>query len=114
MLKKANRLNLEKDFQKIFHDGKLRRTEILDIRVRANNASCSRFGFIVSSKVDKRAVVRNRLRRQMSEIIKNNFKNIASGFDIVLVAKKEIIGKPFFEIEESLKNILKKAGPLSG
>ncbi len=112
MLKKANRLNLEKDFQKIFYSGKVWRTEILDIRVRANKAGCLRFGFVVSSKVDKRAVVRNRLRRQMSEIIKNNFNYIVPGFDAAIVAKKEIVGKPFGEIEGILRVVLKKAGLL--
>jgi ribonuclease P protein component len=50
--------------------------------------SASRFAFIVSTKVDKRATHRNRIRRLLSESVRLRMDSIKPGVDGVFVAKK--------------------------
>ena len=63
----------------------------------------SKFGFIISKKIDKRAVVRNRLKRTMSRFIENNLSRLESGFKVVIVARKQILEK-----ESELDRILEE------
>lgn len=110
MLAKENRLNLQKDFQVIFRKGKVFQLRGLIVRTKTNKLARSRFGLVVGLKADKKAVARNRLRRQLSEIIRHDLNNISPGFDVVIIAQKEIIGKASVEIRAILGEIFKKAG----
>jgi ribonuclease P protein component len=58
---------------------------------------------VISQKVDKRATVRNRLRRQIREIIKSaQLTNCA----IVIITKKELLDLSFAELKQLLGNTL--------
>ena len=61
--------------------------------------------FSLSKKTFKTAVLRNKIKRQIRTIIKKTEKE---NTPILLVPKKEIINKPFKEIEQDLINVLKK------
>lgn len=67
--------------------------------------SISRFGFTVKKSVDKRAVVRNRARRVLRSCIEELLENIASGYDMLFMLEKGIIGKDREEIFELTKKI---------
>lgn len=108
MLPRANRLNKQKDFDDVFKRGKTKQDGFLAVRAKSNQQEFSRFGFIVSSRAAKNAVTRNRLRRQMSEIIRLNLKEIKNGFDIVLTAKSSLAGMDCQEIKKTLLDLLAK------
>lgn len=58
---------------------------------------------VISQKVDKRAVIRNRLRRQIRDIISGTrLTNRA----IVVIVKKELLEISFAELKKSLVAIL--------
>ncbi|MBU1102626.1 ribonuclease P protein component [Patescibacteria group bacterium] len=103
-----NSLSKEKDFQIVFAGGKIIQDEYLIVRARTNGLGDSRWGLVVSAKVDRRAVARNRLRRQMREIIRKNSARLVSGLDVVVIAKKALVGKKFKEIENNLLALLKE------
>ena len=107
MLPRANRLNKQKEFDGVFGRGKTKQDNFLVLRFIPNAQKHSRFGLVVSAKTAKRAVDRNRLRRQMSEIIRLNQKNIRPGFDMVLVAKAKILKAEYGAIEGSLLGLLR-------
>ena len=65
---------------------------------------------MVSQKVSKRAVVRNKVRRRLSEAIKAEERNIKNGTDLVVIALSGIDKKEFSEIKESVSVALIKAG----
>lgn len=77
---------------------------------KTNSDTTTKFGFVVSKKIHKRAVVRNRIKRLMREsvrlYIKNN-KNISIDkyISIVFVAKKDAIGKDFVTIDNSISRL---------
>lgn len=109
MLPRANRLNKQKDFDGVFGRGKTKQDNFLVLRFAPNSLGSSRFGLVVSAKAAKKAVDRNRLRRQMSEIIRLNWKNIKPGFDLVLVAKAKILGAEYGQLKDSLLGLLKSS-----
>lgn len=108
MLLKKNRLQYRKDFDNAFKFSKGVFTEIIGIKFIANNLENSRFGIIVSNKISKKAVVRNRIKRQVREIISLNLEDIKKGFDIVIITRIGIVEKKYQEIEKDILNIFKK------
>jgi len=109
MLASKFRLAKEKDFQRIFKQGRSVQAALFRIKILKNNLEVSRFAIVISNKISKKAAVRNRLKRQISEILRINLTKIKRGFDVVIVVKPVIIGSQYKEIEEVLMKSLKSA-----
>ena len=110
MLPKINRLRKEKDFKKLFKKGKSFKNNFLILKVTQNNLKESRFGFIISKKISKKAVLRNKIKRGLRNIIQEKIKDIREGVDVVVIVLPGSEKKNFLETEEILNNLLKKAG----
>lgn len=84
MLKKIYRLSSVniKNSKKISSD-------LFTLRFSENNLEITRFGFVISKKIDKKAVVRNSLKRKLSVSIEEIFDRIESGFDFVIYPSKK-------------------------
>lgn len=108
MLPKANRLAKEKDFKKTFQKGKSFFTRILGLKALENGLAASRFGIVVSTKVSKKAVIRNKIKRQISEILRLKLDKTKTGYDVVIIALPAIVDKKYDEIEEQITSALKK------
>jgi len=102
MLPKDHRLRLEKEIKTLFAKGKSVFGLLIMIKMRPNRLPLSRFAVVVGTKISKRAVVRNRLRRQISAVVEKHLSQIAPGFDVVFMPKKEAIGKKTIELENEI------------
>lgn len=109
MLPKINKLKKASDFRRIFKKGRLIRGELLDLKFFTNLFAVCRFGFLINLKVSKKATVRNRVKRRLSEIIRSSINQIKPGHDVVIIAKPKIITKNQKEILRDFKNVTKKA-----
>lgn len=109
MLPKANRLKRKKDFEEIFKKGKGLKEDFLFLKIKGSKLKESRFGFIVSLKVSKKAVVRNKVKRRLREAVKKELLKIKPGIDGVFIAQKGIEKKSFLETEEVVNKLLAKA-----
>ncbi len=105
MLAKQYRLQKDRDFELVFKKGRAFNSKFLFLKLRKNNLQVSRFGFIIGKKISNKAVIRNKLKRQLRAIVKKNFPSIKTGFDIVIVAKPEIINKKYQDIKNDLENL---------
>jgi ribonuclease P protein component len=66
-------------------------------------------GIIIGKKVSKKAVVRNKIKRQLREIFRNKFeKNIQKNYDVVIIVSKNIVDKDFKTIENNFEKLLSK------
>lgn len=65
-------------------------TQFFTLRFSPNGTTQSRFGFVVSKKVDKRATVRNRSKRKIRACIETILDKIKLGYDMMFFLKKEI------------------------
>lgn len=108
MLPKINRIKKKNDFEEIFKKGRGFKGGLLIFKIIKNNLGFNRFGFVVSQKVSKKAVIRNKARRRMSEVIRENAENIKKGFDMVLVALPGIEKKDYKEIKQEIETLLNK------
>jgi ribonuclease P protein component len=108
MLKKENRLTKKNEFDNVFKRSKASSGRFVFLKVLENDLGISRFGFIVSSKISKRAVIRNKIKRRLREIIQKNIINIEKGLDVVILARPNIINCDFGEIKEDTERLFKK------
>lgn len=109
MLPKLHRLTADKDFTKVFKGGRSFHGDGISIRVAPNQVGESRFAFVVSAKVSKKAVVRNRLRRRMREAVRKMLGGVVKGRDIVVMTKPQAAELTFDEVSRTLESLLKKA-----
>ena len=71
----------------------------------------SRFSVLVSKKVSKKAVVRNRIRRRLFAVIESELPQLISQpYDVVIsVFDKDIAVCPFDQVETEVKKLLQRA-----
>ncbi len=114
MLLRQNRLKSKKDFETVFKKGESFKSGFILLKVAPNSLDMCRFGIVVSQKVSKKAVVRNKIRRRLSEIIRLNFMQAQKSADIAVVGLPGLQNKNFTDTKEMLVTVLKKAGLTAG
>ncbi len=109
MLAKEYRLSKDKDFQNVYKKGHILYSLFFNLKFLPNNPKSSRFGIVISTKISKKAVVRNKSKRQIREAIHKNIDNINKGFDVVILTKPAITTANQEKIEQTLIFLLEKA-----
>jgi ribonuclease P protein component len=109
MLIKRNRLCKKKDFERVLKKGKGLKEDFLILKMAKNNLSQSRFGFIVGTKISKKAVLRNKLKRRLRELVRGKIEKIKKGFDIIFITQPGLENRDFWELEEILNKIFSRA-----
>lgn len=108
MLAKKYRLTKRGDFKEIFSKGRRLAGRFFSIRYAPNTLENSRFAVVVANKVAKKASQRNRLKRQVREIIYLNLDKFNEKFDIIVNILSAALNKNYQDLEENLLAILKK------
>lgn len=67
------------------------------------------FGISIPKKIGN-AVIRNKNKRQIKNIIDNNKNNIQNEYNYVIIIRKEILSLSYQEKEKELINLFKKIG----
>jgi len=112
MIPKDKRLVTKKDFSRVFSKGRIFHGRGLSAKTCRNGLEFSRFGLVISTKVSKKAVLRNKIRRRLRSIIGRMLPSIRSGQDVAILARKEVLEMTFEQIETSTIHLLEKAGLL--
>ncbi|MCY7406196.1 MAG: ribonuclease P protein component [Alkalinema sp. CAN_BIN05] len=120
-LPKANRLKQRQDFDRVYQSGKRRRATGLHLVIlRASRVLGSsevlpiQVGISISKKVSKRAVVRNRIKRQLKAIVRQLLPRLESGLRIVILVRSEALTYEYGEFLQELEQLLVKAEVLNG
>lgn len=108
MLKSKNRLKTVK-----LNNPKTLSAPQFILKISGNNAGVSRFAFIISKKIDKRAVVRNSLRRKISSSVEEIFDKIKTGNDFVFYPKSSAIKLEREDLSREIRNIFSKGNLLN-
>jgi len=108
MLSQENRLRKTNDFKRVFKNGKGVQVESVFVKVRPNKEEVIRIGIIVSKKVAKKAVDRNRIRRILSEGIRTHIGRVKQGQDIVIVVLKGFHLQGAKDAEKTIHILFKK------
>ncbi len=67
---------------------------------------------VVSKKVSKRAVVRNRNRRRVSGVLESGWQTLGSGYDIVITVRGDLADLTASQVEQTVTRALQQAGLL--
>ncbi|GIP40646.1 ribonuclease P protein component [Paenibacillus sp. J31TS4] len=109
---KENRLAKREDFQKVYRRGKsFANHQFVVYRLEQREPAPLRLGVSVSKKVGN-AVVRNRLRRTVKEIVRLNLDRLEANVDVIVIARKPVAEMEYAGIQSSLLHVLKRAGLL--
>lgn len=107
MLEKKNRICKNKEFDRVF-TGQSFYAKFLGIKSTDNDKGETRIGVLVGLKVSKKAVLRNKLKRQIKSIISQELPLIKSGKDLVVITLPQILETEFEDIRSAIKGGLKK------
>lgn len=110
MLPRRHRLTKQDHMSSIFKKGKLQANAEFVIRFIKNTKKDHRFSVIVSQKIHAKAVDRNRLRRQLYEIIRLKLPTLPSipNFDWLILPKKARTQTAYSTLRHSLETLLEK------
>ena len=110
MLKKEV-LREKGDFSRLYNKGKSAGGKYLVLFYIKNEYGYTRRAFLASKKVGN-SVKRNRARRLIRESFRSMETEIATGYDILFIARNTIEGMHFQDVEKSMKTLLAKSGLL--
>jgi ribonuclease P protein component len=105
-MQRRSRLTGNKRFSEIHRDGNSAANRFLVIRFLANGLDQSRFGILTSKRIGN-AVVRNRVKRRLREVIRAN--RIKSGWDALFIARKGSDKASYQELKRAADNLLRRA-----
>ncbi|WP_377474341.1 MAG: ribonuclease P protein component [Microcoleus anatoxicus] len=128
MLPEANRLKHRKDFSAVYRKGMRRNSAHLSLRALRKPKSAlkaqptaekflqqpTRTGISISLKVSKRAVVRNRIKRQIRAALRQLLPRLKFGWDLVIVVRPIAQECNYAEILQELEQLLVEAEVLDG
>lgn len=110
MLPRQRRLSLRTDLSRVQGKGRIFQGRLFSLLVaKKEESEPTKFGFIISSKIHKKAAKRNRARRLLVEAIRGLLPQIKSGFDCVFLAKRPVIDKELTEIKKETEKIFRQA-----
>ncbi len=104
-LTREERLRLKRDFDAVFQEGKSVANEYLRIVYRKNGKALTRIGVVIKKKIGK-AVYRNRLRRLIKEVFRNNKREFPKGYDLVFIVKEGLRDWKEIKYQDMLKIVL--------
>jgi len=102
-MSKTTPLRKKSDFERLFKDGRSRKGKFFLLKFLKNENNETRASIIVSKKISKLAVTRNRCKRKMREAYR--LTEARKGFDYVLVVLQDISKIDQGEIEGDLKRV---------
>lgn len=104
------RLSNSDEIKEVFRAGKSFNSGLFQIRFIPTASNLKKFAFIAGLKVSKKAVIRNKIKRRVSEIIRLNLPKIKSGYLFIVIVKPRAANEEPGSLEESLMNTLIKIG----
>ena len=110
MLSKKYRFHSRGGVRYVYQKGKTVRSPKMSLVFVRNTRGFTRFGVVVSKKVEKSAVKRNRIRRRVYEALRVNFDLIPKNNDYLFVVFSKEVGRmPFSELEKILGELVEES-----
>lgn len=121
-LPKVNRLKNRHEFQTLFREGNRLKSSHLTLRALRLQTplgmitGATRIGISISTKVSKRAVIRNRIKRQIRAAFRSLLPQIAPGWSLVVVVQPQaVLSKcDYQQFLQELEQLLAKAEVING
>ena len=108
MLKRVNRLKKRYQFNYVYKSGEHFSSEHLVLYVSSSKTKSIKVGFAVTKKIGH-AVVRNKIRRRLREIVQKQLPSLKQNYNIIVVAKDNVSEAGFEKLTQEIVKLLKKA-----
>lgn len=107
-MKKKNIIKSKLEFTKIIKNCKYKKNNYFIIYY-CKATQDNRYGISVPKKTGK-AIVRNKIKRRLKNIIDNNEFDIQKPYDYVIIIRKRLIELNYQQMEKSFISLIKKVG----
>ncbi len=102
-------LRSPRDFAALQQVGRIRSHPLVTIRMRPNDLGRDRFGIATGRRLGS-AVVRNRVRRRIRDILRRMERPSGQGWDILVVARPATLTTSYQELRLAVEGLL-RTGP---
>ena len=110
MLSKKYRFHSRGGVRYTYQNGKTIRGSKISLVFADNSRNKQRYAVVVSKKILKSAVGRNRIRRRIYEAIRCELPKIQKSVDcIFIINSKELLNIDYKEIQKTIRDLLKDA-----
>lgn len=107
MLNKKYRFHSRGGVRYVYQKGKTIRSTKMSLVYTPNTKGFTRIAVVVSKKVNKTAIGRNRMRRRVYEVLRKNFNLIPPKTDYIFVIySRDVLTMPFNELEKLLGSLV--------
>ncbi len=110
MLSREYRLTKNNDFARVAQRGRAAFGREISLKWIRNGLNHSRFGIVVSLKIDKRATVRNKIKRRIRAILKKHLSEFVSGYDFLFLTQPMVKELDYHGMEAVIMKIVEKRG----
>ncbi len=112
MLAKPDRLRDDKTITKTLRTGRRVNHDAVSLVIAKSVGEKTKVAVVVGTKIDKRAVVRNKLKRRTREAIRPLLPRLLKGFDVVAFPRLPVGEIDFVELKKIFEALFKKANLL--
>ncbi|HHS97538.1 MAG TPA: ribonuclease P protein component [Chloroflexi bacterium] len=112
-MKRRFRLRRTADFQRLQREGRSWSHPLLVLVARRNDLNVTRVGVLATRKIGK-AVHRNRAKRLLREAARHLHPRLEPGWDLLLIARSEILQAKEPQVREALARLAREAGLMGG
>lgn len=109
MIARPFRLRTAADFNKTYQRGRSVNADHMYLKYYQSHRESSKVAVVVSKKVSKRAVVRNRCKRRVIECIRKNWAMVKPGYNMVITIKQDISALPANQVQSTTLGLLQRA-----
>lgn len=102
------RLRHRADFENLRAHGQTWRHPFVVVALMPNDLAHNRYGFVTSKRLGG-AVVRNRVRRLLREVVRLTDASLKPGYDVSFIARNEILDQPYEKVKEALEGLFRRA-----
>ena len=102
------RLTRSEDFKRVRRSGKSYAHPLVVLIVQSNNQPRVKIG-VAAGRTVGTAVYRNRAKRLLREAMRSLIPNIASGLDLILIARPGLVSATLEDTHRALLNLLQRA-----
>ena len=106
-LRSEQHLRRQRDFDAVRKRGVARAHALVVLRMAPNHLPYSRFAFVVGKRVSRKAVVRNKIRRRIREVVRQD--PIQPGWDLVFIARAQSAEADFQALRDAVWNVERRA-----
>ena len=98
------------DFEQVFSSGTFVGGRTVSLRILERGEGATRVGFAVGKRLDKRAVIRNRVRRRLREVLGR--LKLRGGYDVVVIARRSALSDGSVALGRDVAAVCGRAGLL--